>query len=199
MQRLAAYLRYGPRPAPELRDGFDDRATATGGWGRAPSGHVWECAAPPTHSGNLGITGGTGYPNSSTSNLRASTDCGFADGTWTWTLAAGAASNTIRLFARCSEHRTGAINEIMVGATATSYTLNTRILGTVTALDTFLTTPLDGDVVTLKMRGPSLVVLINGTQRLAATNGFNMGATRCGAMLSTGTTARVDDLSAVRA
>lgn len=126
----------------------------------------------------------------------AAIDTGFSDGRIAATLAV--ASNGSRLVCRLSDiPNGGGSNFIYVNASGTNWTLNRRVFGSVTALATYSTAPANGDVVLFTFYGPLLEVTINGTSRLTATDGWNMGATRHGLVNGT-TSGRWDDLAITR-
>lgn len=186
------------RPASEVRDGFDDRGPTENGLGRPPVG-LAPRVTRQTFVNGVGMTGGTLYLSAAIQPLIL-WDTGFSDGSIQITLVTLGATGTSRILCRASNwiHVDSLLQEIWVAIGSGGYAIQRRVGASTTSLGTYATAAANGDVVRLAFYGPKLELFVNGTSRIAVTEGYCQGNTRHGLQLVADTTARLDALRILR-
>lgn len=185
-------------PASEVRDGFDDRGPLESVLGRPQVG-LRPKITRQTFVNGVGITGGKLYLAAAIQPLIL-WDTGFSDGSIQVTLSTLGATGTSRILCRASNwiHVDSLLQEIWVAIGSGGYAIQRRTGASTTSLGSFGTAAANGDVVRLAFYGPKLELFINGTSRIAVTEGYGMGNTLHGLQLVADTNVRLDDLRILR-
>lgn len=145
-------------------DSFN-RADNPDSLGTADTGQAWI----PMNS-KWGISNGTAIRTGSDSNsiqVIAVVDSGVSDGKVTVTnKVVSSPSKENRLVVRAQNSG----NHIQVKAQADRYEIRKTVGGVMTSLGNYATTPANGDVVSAILNGPSIVVFLNGSRILSASD-----------------------------
>lgn len=149
-----------------MKDGFNRPDNAA--LGNANTGQAWQVTTSVfSIKDNMARLTGDGLRDSAVINS------GWSDGQVSVTLIGNASPFGQRLLFRYTNNN----NHFLFAASSTSYTINKLEAAGSTILGTYTTTPASGDVLSVIMRGSTIIGMVNGVVVITTTNTFNQTAT----------------------